>query len=129
MLPTGYLCGAVNGRTYRAHRLIWAIAHGSWPDKHIDHINGTKTDNRLLNLRVVTASQNLRNAKMPSTNASGAVGVTWYKAKSKWHASIYGDGGKVHLGYFEKFEDAVTARRIAEVEHGYHSNHGREESA
>lgn len=33
---------------------------------------------------------------------------------------------KVHLGYFNAFDDAVAARKAAEVEHNFHPNHGEQ---
>lgn len=37
--------------SFKAHRIVWALAHGKWPDLTIDHINGERDDNRLENLR------------------------------------------------------------------------------
>ena len=31
----------------------------------------------------------------------------------------------IYLGRFDKFEDAVAARKKAERKHGFHPNHGR----
>lgn len=59
----GYLAGklSVNGckKLIRLHRLIWIAANGVIPDGFvIDHINSIKTDNRLCNLQLLTATQN-----------------------------------------------------------------------
>jgi hypothetical protein len=35
------------------------------------------------------------------------------------------DGKYLHLGYFDRFDDAVSARKSAEKKLGYHPNHGR----
>lgn len=43
-------------------------------------------------------------------------GVTWTKSVSKWRAQIKRNGKQEHLGYFEHHEDAVDARRRAEVD-------------
>lgn len=43
---SGYVLIHINGITYRAHRLAWLLVNGSWPDRHIDHINNDKADNR-----------------------------------------------------------------------------------
>lgn len=40
---------------YSAHRLAWLLTHGEFPAGHVRHINGDKTDNRLLNLRAAKA--------------------------------------------------------------------------
>lgn len=56
----GYLKIALDGVTYLAHRLAWLYVTGDWPFDVIDHINGDKKDNRIANLRAVTASENIR---------------------------------------------------------------------
>jgi HNH endonuclease len=121
----GYRYGKLFGRHYRAHRIIWAVAYGEWPNGHIDHINGDRSDNRLDNLRVVTPSENQRNQKRASNNTSGVTGVFWLKAAQKWSAQITVGGRNKHIGLFNAFEDAVSARKSAEVEFGFHANHGR----
>ena len=50
-------------KPYRAHRVIWALVHGEWPEGQIDHINGVRDDNRLENLRVVTNQDNQKKHK------------------------------------------------------------------
>ena len=43
----------------RIHRIIWIAAHGIIPEGYvIDHINNDKTDNRLINLQILTAAEN-----------------------------------------------------------------------
>ena len=121
----GYFGGRVFGRIYFAHRVAHAIHHGAWPHGQIDHISGVKTDNRIANLRDVSHAENLRNAAMPSTNTSGVCGVSRRKSSGKWTAQIRRNRKQKHLGTFESFDDAVAARKAAEVKYGYHPNHGR----
>lgn len=59
----GYLCGSINGKTYRASRIAWLYEKGIWPQHEIDHWNGDKKDNRILNLRDVTHKVNCRNRR------------------------------------------------------------------
>ena len=47
--------------TFFAHRLAWLYVYGEWPKYQIDHINGICDDNRICNLRDVTASINQKN--------------------------------------------------------------------
>lgn len=115
----GYINVGVNGRTYRAHRLIWLMEHSEWPDQ-IDHINHIRHDNRLENLRSVETVDNNQNAKRRSDNQSGVTGVHWCKKQGKWFAFIKGDYITMGDDWFE----VVCARKSAEVEHGFHVNHG-----
>ena len=92
---------------------------------HVDHIDGDGYNNRLSNLRVVTCQDNMRNAKLPSTNTSGAVGVYWNSAVGKWRAAIKINYKAMHLGYYTNKDDAIKARKAAEVKYGFHENHGR----
>ena len=120
----GYLSGSFMGNKYLAHRVVWLMTHKEWPDGDIDHINGDKTDNRPENLRLVTKSQNLRNMRIPSDNKSGYIGVFWVGRINKWTAQIRHNGKAIHLGYFSTLDEAVAARRAANVVCGYHPNHG-----
>jgi hypothetical protein len=61
---TGYLGITLNRTFYMAHRIIWAVFHGEDPDQSvIDHINGDTKDNRIINLRKVTHTQNMNNKR------------------------------------------------------------------
>lgn len=44
-----------------AHRVVFVIHHGHWPQFEIDHINRDRLDNRPANLRDVSHSENIRN--------------------------------------------------------------------
>lgn len=121
----GYRIGAVNGVMVRAHRAVWAINFGYWPNMQIDHINGVRSDNRIENLREVCHQDNMRNIKAPSTNTSGHVGITFLKSEGKWKAGISVDGKTKHLGVFQEKSAAISARKDAEAKYGFHENHGR----
>ena len=47
------------------HHAIWAVCKGRFPEQQIDHINGNKQDNRIENLREVSASENRMNVLHP----------------------------------------------------------------
>jgi len=120
----GYLHGGILGRLYSAHRIILAMSNSEWPDDEVDHINGNKSDNRLINLRAISRAENLRNMPSRVDNSSGCPGVH-RKNNGKWVAEINGKKTRVHLGTFAVKADAVLARHKAQEEFGYHANHGR----
>ena len=119
----GYKIGTIFCRHLKAHRVIWLIETGKWP-VNIDHINGVRTDNRWGNLREVTFSENMKNKRINKNNTSGVTGVFLNKTTNKWTASIGYKGRRLILGTFEDKQDAIIARRKAEVENNYHKNHG-----
>ena len=47
-------------QSIKLHHMVWVMVYGRFP-KVIDHINGDKTDNRIENLREVSASDNSKN--------------------------------------------------------------------
>ena len=115
----GYLQGKLLGNTQFAHRVVWAMASGEWPDKLMDHINLDKADNRLSNLRSATRSQNQFNTPAKVTSNSGVKGVYFNKRKKKWEARIGADKARKGLGYFNSIEDAEAAYKRAAIElHG-----------
>lgn len=113
----GYVQIKVYGRVYRAHHLAWLFMTGEWPPKgaDIDHKNRDRSDNRWINLRIATRSQNNINGGPSKANKSGCKGVSRVAVTGKWHARIEKDG-KVHLlGNFVDLQDAVAARKAAEI--------------
>lgn len=56
----------------------------------------------------------ISSGKIASNNTSGVRGVTWHRRRHRWQARIIFKGQKIHLGYFEKLEDAAKARALAE---------------
>lgn len=120
--PNGYFKGSIYGHPFSAHRVAWAIHHGSWPDGLIDHINGIRTDNRLRNLRVVDSVGNCRNLAMRCDNKSGATGVT--VCKGRWRAFITIDGRHIALGHYDTKAEALAVRLKAQQEAGFSERHG-----
>lgn len=105
----GYVVSTVN----LFHRIVMGSPEISY---RIDHKYGetTRNDNRKYNLRIVTASQNAMNKSLNSNNKSGVTGVIWHKKRNKWRAYIRINDKQIELGVFDKFGDAVKARKEAE---------------
>ena len=54
--------------------------------------------------------------QISKNNTSGVKGVTWCKSRRKWVAQIMFKRKHYHLGRFDNIEDAIKARKKAEVE-------------
>lgn len=121
---SGYYRIEVDSKHIGSHRAAWAIAHGQWPQHHIDHINGIKTDNRISNLRDVTIAENNKNRPRQANNTSGCTGVYWHKQNEKWRAKIKIDGWWKWLGDFPHKFDAIIVRLNAEKLVGFTPRHG-----
>lgn len=91
----------------------------------IDHINHDRSDNRIENLRLVTGGENKKNQSIRKRNKSGFTGVGWHSKAKKWRAEIKSGGVYMYLGLYSSIGDAVNARKMAEIELGFHDNHGR----
>lgn len=101
-------------RIVKLHRLIMDVS-----DKNIkvDHINHKGYDNRKNNLRKTTNQQNCMNHLIHSNNTSGESGISYRKDLNKWRARIWYKGMCYNLGSFLNFEDAVKARKEAEIKY------------
>lgn len=106
----GYIIVTVEGEVLRAARLAVLYMTGEWPKEHVDHINGTRNDDRWCNLREATRSENMRNTATRSNNTSGVRGVSWNKRRCQWHARVNVNGTLHHCGYFNSLEEAKAAR-------------------
>lgn len=125
-VSAGYRRIKFEGRLYLGHVLIWIMKFGAVPDGlEIDHVNGIRFDNRLENMRLVSRAVNAKNKKRYRNNASGYSGVVFNKSVAKWEARIDSSKKREYLGVFDNFDDALSARLLAEKRHDYHENHGR----
>ena len=121
---TGYKRLMINAKSYLVHRIVFLMHKGYLP-KTIDHINGDRLDNRVENLRAVTANQNQHNRKINSNSTSGFKGVSWCKTHKHWRAAIKLEGKKINLGRFKTPEEAdAVVRKAREELHGTFANHG-----
>jgi len=124
-MKVGYNEGTIFAIRVTAHRAMWALVHGKWPEGQIDHINGVQTDNRIENLRDIPQAENARNSKRHVTNTSGVSGVCWDRKRQCWYARISVNNRNKFLGYSDDFDVAVSLRKAAEAKYAYHENHGR----
>lgn len=124
MRDDGYITVSLDRVFIRAHRVAWAVHHGTWPDGEIDHVDHVRTNNRIANLRDVTRTENRRNHSLSKANTSGTTGVTWDRQCRMWIAQLHIGRRVAFLQRFVCKEDAIAARKRAAQDYGFHSNHG-----
>ena len=112
----GYIMvrATIDGERYDIlkHRLIWALAHGRWPEKGLDHRDGDMENNQLDNLREANQEQNLQNIVVRSPTQ----GTAFDPRSKRWQAMLGLNGKKVHLGMFPTVEAAHGAYLKAKTE-------------
>jgi hypothetical protein len=113
----GYLNGGryrqinIDGKLYLAARLAWLIAHGEWPKNEIDHVNRVRDDDRLVNLRDVTRTENSNNK---SNNNGLLQGVLWHTKNAKYQSCIPW-GVPVFGGtYLGQYGDSIVAGEVVQ---------------
>jgi HNH endonuclease len=92
----GYLRIKLGQKEYRATSLIWLYMTGAWPVYVVDHKDRNPRNNKWLNLREATFSQNGANSKVQSNNKLGLKGVC--KVGDKFQAQLKKDGKTIYLG-------------------------------
>lgn len=93
--------------------------------KLVDHIDGNKQNNCIDNLRWVTQSMNIQNAKRSQNNKSGIKGICFNNHKQKWSA-YFNYNGKQICREFHTKDDAIKYRQKM-VENFYSSEHYSDE--
>lgn len=102
------------------HRLVMNVLDFNGYD--VDHKNHPprkehKIDNRKSNLKLVTRSENIMNSHIKTNNTSGATGIDWNNDIKKWRVRITVNYQEINLGFFDKKEDAIQARKDAEIKY------------
>jgi hypothetical protein len=108
----GYYRFQLGGSDWKAHRVVWCLAHGDITDGslHVDHIDRNKENNGLPNLRLVPASENQLNKKKRLARHAR-------KRHNRWesHFSMPVTRKYVYVGTFDTEEQAhlaAVARRL-----------------
>ncbi|MBN6819550.1 HNH endonuclease [Methylobacterium organophilum] len=110
----GYLRIKINRNLYQGSRVAWLLKTGAWPEHGVDHRDGDSRNNRWRNLRAATSVENAHNRALSAKNTSRQTGVKFFKKIKKWGAEIMVNYRNIYLGVYERYEDAVAARKNAE---------------
>lgn len=103
---TGKKYSVSSGKRRSIHRAVMRYPKGM----DVDHINGNPLDNRKVNLRVCTRSENAMNKKTRADSRSGYKGVHMSPGGKRIQAYIRPPGmkkGRVSLGYYKTLEEAA----------------------
>lgn len=119
----GYYSGTLDSTVFLAHRIIYKLIHGVDPDRVL-HAKGETLNNCLENISSGSHSLNMLDKKKYKNCKSGVMGVTWHTRDEVWAVRIRINKKETHLGYFDDLQEAIAVRKAAEVQYGYHPNHG-----
>ncbi len=110
-----YLQFCVDRNQALAHRLAWLYVHGEWPKRQIDHIDGDKRNNRLSNLRDVTANQNQQNRHgVDPRNRLGVANVCAVRhGRKRFSVTVTANNKTVFNARFLTLEEAQQAAEQA----------------
>lgn len=113
---TGYLFLNICGCKIGAHRVAFYLENDRW-GKAIDHINGDRLDNRIVNLRECSNIEN--NCNRDLHREGRLVGATFCKDRNKWHSQVRDFSGKqINNGYYETEREASLAYCRYVLKHG-----------
>lgn len=123
----GYISVSIDSKRYLAHALAWYMYYGYYPDFHIDHYDGDKSNNAISNLRPSSPSENQKNRGKNKNNSSGSNGV-YAQPNGRWRARVRVNGKMVNIGTYINYQDACKARQDYDRLNGFSINHGVRES-
>lgn len=110
-------------KSHKAHRLIYEMFNGEIPEGYfIDHVDGNKANNNILNLRLVTHAVNAKNVNKRISNKSGTTGVKLHSVTFKgntlwsWRAFWTNLDGSTTSKFFSinKFGDGLAEHMTKE---------------
>ena len=103
---TGYWYIKIDGYDFQSSHLAFLYMTGSWSKEEIDHINRNRVDDRWVNLRKATSSQNRVNRVSPG-NSTGFKGVAFdARYKNPYIAKVTVHGHCKNLGSYSTPEEA-----------------------
>lgn len=109
---SGFYARASRGQgKIRLHRLIAGAVDG----EVVDHINGDTLDNRRVNLRRCSPTENKRNRRPNAGVTSGYKGV--YGRAPRWFVQIRANKKRFHIGSFSCRHEAARAYNAAAKQH------------
>lgn len=119
----GYLILKIKGKQYKAHRVVYALHNGHFPNGELDHKNRVRDDNRIENLRLATRRQNSLNTNRKPNERTGVVGVHYDTTNGLKRNYATKLDGKTYR--FKTLDEAIEARYTHYKEEMRFFNHDR----
>jgi hypothetical protein len=96
---------------YYAHHLAWLYMTGEMPALYVDHRNGDGMDNSWYNLREVSQSLNMANARSQTNKKTGLPRGVKYRpsGRLRYRAAIKRAGRTIYIGSYKTADEAATA--------------------
>lgn len=104
----GYIRITINYKNFLLHRILYEKYHEVKlkPGEEIDHINQIKDDNRIINLRIASHSQNNQNSKSSNKLSEKYI----YKNKYGYQVKIQSQKFKTIYKHFKTLDKAIVWR-------------------
>jgi hypothetical protein len=100
----------IDRRPYPKSVLAWLYMTGEWPRFQIDHIDRNHSNDKWINLRLATSSQQKGNC-FHWGNTSGVKNVFWSRSDNRWKISMRRGDIRIQKIFATK-EAAIEARRM-----------------
>ena len=114
----GYIYCTLNRKPEYVHRIAWYLVHKEWA-LSIDHINGIRNDNRLMNLQNTNQSVNARSSHLLYRhNKTGQANIHFEINSQKYRVNINLNYIRKYIGRYKTIEEAIIARNKAWVQYG-----------
>lgn len=104
-----------SSKTIKLHNYI--MGYDCDDNYYYDHIDRNPLNNRKSNLRVCTKQQNTWNRSISSRNTTGTPGLYFKKSRNKWTVTFRINGKSIQIGSFKTKEEAISARKEAELKY------------
>jgi hypothetical protein len=111
----GYRTIGLDYNKYLEHQLAWLYMTGEWPTFEVDHENKIRNDNRWINLRDFTKSENGHNTHIDRRSKTGYRGV--YPHGKGFRSRYHIDNKDIDLGWYNTIAEARVARLLSELKH------------
>ena len=93
----GYWKVTINKKQFWAHRVVWFLNTGDWPEAYVNHQNLDRGDNRFTNLSLESHLSTSQYRGKHKDNTSGVTGVSWIETRGCLYANaFYMENGKPH---------------------------------